>query len=142
MAQALSVATCRVIEFPVVHDRRGNLTFIEGGEHVPFEIKRVYYLYDVPGGATRAGHAHKELEQVMIAASGSFDVLLDDGTSRDRATLNRSYFGLYVPNYVWREVVNFSSGAVCVVLASDHFDEDDYFRTYDEFLGAVRKEVP
>jgi uncharacterized RmlC-like cupin family protein len=138
MAQAVGVATCRMIEFPVVHDQRGNLTFIEGAEHIPFEIKRVYWLYDVPGGATRAGHAHKELEQVMIAASGSFDLIVDDGTNRDRITLNRSYFGLYVPNLVWREVVNFSSGAVCLVLASEHFEEDDYFRSYDEFLEAVR----
>jgi hypothetical protein len=138
MPPALSVATCRVIEFPVVQDQRGNLTFIEGGEHVPFEIKRVYYLYDVPGGATRAGHAHRELEQVLIAASGSFDVTVDDGTSRDTVTLNRSYFGLYVPNYIWREVVNFSSGAVCLVLASEHFEEADYFRSYDTFLDAAR----
>jgi dTDP-4-dehydrorhamnose 3,5-epimerase-like enzyme len=137
MGEELSVGTCRLIEFPVVHDQRGNLTFIEGGEHVPFEIKRVYYLYDVPGGATRAGHAHRELEQVMVAASGSFDVIVDDGTSRDTVTLNRSYFGLYVPNYIWREVVNFSSGAVCLVLASDHFDEADYFRSYDKFLEAA-----
>ena len=138
MAQALSVATCRLLDFPVVHDARGNLTFVEGGDHVPFEIKRVYYLYDVPGGATRAGHAHRELEQVIIAASGSFDVIVDDGASRDRVTLNRSYFGLYVPNRVWREIVNFSSGAVCLVLASDHYEEDDYFRSYQEFLEAVR----
>ena len=142
MAKALNVATCRVIEFPVVQDQRGNLTFIEGDQHVPFEIKRVYYLYDVPGGATRAGHAHRELEQVMIAASGSFDVLVDDGSRRDRVTLNRSYFGLFVPTYVWREVVNFSSGAVCLVLASDHFDEEDYFRSYDQFLEAARGAGP
>jgi dTDP-4-dehydrorhamnose 3,5-epimerase-like enzyme len=139
MAQALTVPVCRLLDFPVVHDERGNLTFIEGGDHVPFEIRRVYYLYDVPGGATRAGHAHKELEQVLIAASGSFDVLVDDGTRRDRVTLNRSYFGLYIPNHVWREIVNFSSGAVCLALVSDHFDEDDYFRSYDEFLEAVRE---
>jgi hypothetical protein len=137
MAQALGVATCRLLDFPVVHDERGNLTFIEGGDHVPFEIKRVYYLYDVPGGATRAGHGHKELEQVLIAASGSFDVLVDDGVRRDLVTLNRSYFGLYIPNRVWREIVNFSSGAVCLVLASDHYDEADYFRSYDEFVEAV-----
>lgn len=137
MAQTISVPTCRVIDFPVVHDQRGNLTFIEAGDHVPFEIKRVYYLYDVPGGATRAGHAHRKLEQVIIAASGSFDVVVDDGMHRERVTLNRSYFGLYVPNYVWREIINFSSGAVCLVLASDHFDEEDYFRTYGEFLDAA-----
>src|SRR6476619_5056942 len=91
-----SVNDCQIVDLPKSSDPRGNLTFIEGGEHVPFEIKRVYYLYDVPGGATRAGHAHRELEQVMVAASGSFDVIVDDGTSRDTVTLNRSYFGLYV----------------------------------------------
>ena len=110
MGEEFSVGTCRLIEFPVVHDQRGNLTFIEGGEHIPFEIKRVYYLYDVPGGATRAGHAHRELEQVMVAASGSFDVIVDDGTSRDTVTLNRSYFGLYVANYIWRKVVELLLG--------------------------------
>jgi dTDP-4-dehydrorhamnose 3,5-epimerase-like enzyme len=137
MAQGLAVAACRLLDFPVVHDDRGNLTFIESGEHVPFDIKRIYYLYDVPGGATRAGHAHKELEQVLIAASGSFDVLVDDGSTSDRVTLNRSYFGLYIPNLVWREIVNFSSGAVCLALASDHFDEGDYFRKYEEFVEAM-----
>jgi len=142
MPQALRAAGCQLIDFPVVHDERGNLTFIESGEHVPFEVKRVYYLYDVPGGASRAGHAHKELEQVIIAASGSFDVIVDDGLSRDSVTLNRSYFGLYIPNYVWREIVNFSSGAVCLALASDHFDEDDYFRSYGEFIQAVLRARP
>jgi dTDP-4-dehydrorhamnose 3,5-epimerase-like enzyme len=137
MTQAISVGTCRLLDFPVVHDERGNLTFIEGSAHVPFKIKRVYYLYDVPGGATRAGHAHKELEQVIIAASGSFDVLVDDGVRHERVTLNRSYFGLYIPNRVWREIVNFSSGAVCLVLASEHYDEADYFRSYDEFVEAL-----
>jgi dTDP-4-dehydrorhamnose 3,5-epimerase-like enzyme len=141
MAQTLTVTGCRVIEFPVVQDQRGNLTFIEGSEHVPFEIKRVYYLYDVPGGASRAGHAHKTLEQVIIAASGSFDVIVDDVARRDRVTLNRSYFGLYIPSCVWREIVNFSSGAVCLVLASDRYDEDDYFRSYDDFVDAVREEA-
>jgi oxalate decarboxylase/phosphoglucose isomerase-like protein (cupin superfamily) len=142
MAETLTVPSCRTIDFPVVHDQRGNLTFIEGGEHVPFEIKRVYYLYDVPGGASRAGHAHKTLEQIIIAASGSFDVIVDNGGSRDRVTLNRSYFGLYVPSFVWREIVNFSSGAVCLVLASERYDEDDYFRSYDEFLDAMREVAP
>lgn len=142
MTPTLSVTGCRVIDFPVIHDQRGNLTFIEGGEHVPFEIKRVYYLYDVPGGASRAGHAHKTLEQVLIAASGSFDVVVDDVSSRESVTLNRSYFGLYVPSCVWREIVNFSSGAVCLVLASDPYDEDDYFRSYDNFAAAVSEGSP
>lgn len=118
-------------------DARGALTFIEGVKHVPFEIKRVYYLYDVPGGASRAGHAHKTLEQVLIAMSGSFDVSLDDGFSKRKVHLNRSYFGLYIPSMIWREIDNFSSGAVCMALASAPYDEEDYFREYDTFKSAV-----
>lgn len=128
---------CRMIDLPVVHDRRGNLTFIEGSRHIPFDIKRVYYLYDVPGGASRAGHGHRELEQVIVAMSGSFDVTVDDGNRREVFHLNRSYFGLYVPKLVWREVDNFSSGAVCLVLASTLYDEDDYFRDYEDFLAVL-----
>jgi hypothetical protein len=124
---------CEIIELPKVTDIRGNLTFIEGNEHVPFDIKRVYYLYDVPGGEKRGGHAHKSLQQFIIAASGSFDVILDDGNKRERFHLNRSYYGLYVPTMIWRELDNFSSGSVCVVLASKHFDEDDYIRDHKEF---------
>lgn len=124
---------CKIIELPKITDRRGNLTFIEGENHVPFNIKRVYYLYDVPGGETRGGHAHKELKQFIIAASGSFDVILDDGSNRKRFHLNRSYYGLYVPKMIWRELDNFSSGSVCVVIASEHFDEQDYLRDYNEF---------
>src|SRR5665647_1411464 len=117
----MTVSRCRLIELPRVQDTRGNLTFIEGSRQIPFEIKRVYYLYDVPGGAARGGHAHKQLQQFIIAASGSFDVLLDDGSNRERHSLNRSYYGLYIPSMVWREIDNFSSGSVCLVLASDHF---------------------
>jgi dTDP-4-dehydrorhamnose 3,5-epimerase-like enzyme len=124
----------RLVELPVIHDRRGNLTFVEGDRHTPFEIRRVYYLYDVPGGATRAGHAHKTLRQLVIAVSGSFDVVLDDGRTREVVTLNRSYIGLYIPQLVWREIENFSSGSVCLVLASEHYDEDDYIHDYDEFV--------
>lgn len=126
----------RIITLPRVNDPRGNLTAIEGGEHVPFEIKRVYYLYDVPGGASRAGHGHKKLEQLIIAMSGSFDVKLDDGFTKETFHLNRSYFGLYVPAMVWRDIDNFSSGSVCMVLASEHYDRSDYFYDYDEFLSA------
>lgn len=131
------LSLCRIIDLPKINDVRGNLTFIEGGRHIPFRIERVYYLYDVPGGATRAGHAHKELEQLLIAMTGSFDVLLDDGRARRRFQLNRSYFGLYVPSMVWREIDNFSSGAVCMALASATFDEADYYRDYETFLAAV-----
>ena len=127
----------RLVDLPVVHDARGNLTFIEGGRHVEFDIARVYYLYDVPGGAERAGHAHKKLHQLLIAMSGSFDVVLDDGRQRERCHLNRSYRGLYLPPMTWREIDNFSSGSVCLVLASAHFDEDDYMRDYDEFRAAA-----
>ncbi len=130
----MSLANCKVIELPKVSDPRGNLTFIEGGRHVPFEIKRVYYLYDVPGGETRGGHAHRNLQQLIIAMSGSFDVILDDGHAKKVFTLNRSYNGLFVPRMIWRELVNFSSGAVLTVLASLPYSEADYYRDYDEFL--------
>jgi WxcM-like, C-terminal len=129
-------ADARVIRLPIVHDVRGNLTFIESERHVPFVIKRVYYLYDVPGGADRAGHAHRELQQVIVAMSGSFDVSLDDGLRKMRFHLNRSYYGLYVPPMVWREIDNFSSGSVCLVLASEYFAEEDYYRDYTDFLAA------
>jgi dTDP-4-dehydrorhamnose 3,5-epimerase-like enzyme len=128
---------CRVIDLPRVTDPRGNLTFIEADAHVPFSIHRVYYLYDVPGGESRGGHAHRELEQLVVAASGSFDVVVDDGTNHERFFLNRSYYGLYIPRLVWRELDNFSSGSVCLVLASQHYDEDDYYRDYEEFRRAV-----
>src|SRR5690242_1828083 len=118
----------RLINLPVIPDSRGNLTFIEGSRHVPFEIARVFYLYDVPGGQSRAGHALKNVEQLLVAASGSFDVILDDGTERDVIMLNRSYVGLYLPSLIWRELENFSSGAVCLVLASARYDENSYYR--------------
>jgi dTDP-4-dehydrorhamnose 3,5-epimerase-like enzyme len=130
----------RIIDLPKVNDPRGNLTFIEGWRHIPFEIKRVFYLYDVPGGETRAGHANKKLEQFIVAMSGSFDVILDDGRTRKTYGLNRSYYGLYIPGMLWREIENFSSGSVCLVLASDYYDAEDYYREYDEFLKAVRRE--
>jgi uncharacterized RmlC-like cupin family protein len=129
---------CRRIDLPKVADPRGNLTFIEGMVHVPFGIARVYYLYDVPGGAARGGHAHREMEQVIIAMSGSFDVVLDDGHEQKRFHLNRSYYGLYVCPMIWRELDNFSSGSVGLVLASTRYDERDYYRDYDEFVAATR----
>jgi len=122
------------IEFPVIQDHRGNLSFIETGRHIPFEIKRVYYLYDVPGGAERGGHAHKDLQQLIIAMNGSFDVVLDDGYEKKRIHLNRSYNGLYIPKMLWRELDNFSSGSVCMVLASEFFTEDDYIRDHNEYV--------
>ena len=123
---------------PKITDSRGNLTFIEGEQHVPFEIRRVYYLYDVPGGAERGGHAHKALSQLIVAMSGSFDVVLDDGEHKKRFHLNRSYIGLFVCPMVWRELDNFSSGSVCMVLASNRYDESDYYREYSEFKTALR----
>ena len=126
--------TVQLIELPKITDPRGNLTFVEGENHIPFEIKRVYYLYDVPGGAERGGHAHRNLHQLIIAMSGSFDVILHDGKEIQRFHLNRSYKGLYVGPMMWREIDNFSSGSVCLVLASETYCEDDYLRNYAEFV--------
>lgn len=132
-----SISDCRLIALPRIQDPRGNLTFVESRRHVPFDFRRMYYLYDVPGGAERGGHAHKTLHQFIIAMSGSFDVLLDDGLEKKRFHLNRSYYGLYLRPMVWRELDNFSSGSVCVVLASEAYDEADYHRDYSEFLSAA-----
>ena len=130
---------CKIINLPKIYDARGNLTFIENSRHIPFDIKRVFYLYDVPGGETRAGHSLKTL-QFVIAATGSFDVVLDDGFKRKLFTLNRSYYGLFLPAYIWRELENFSSGSVCLVLASEFYNEEDYIREYPDFLN-VKKEA-
>jgi dTDP-4-dehydrorhamnose 3,5-epimerase-like enzyme len=130
---------CKLINLPKISDPRGNLTFVEGSNHIPFDIRRVYYLYDVPGGAERGGHAHKELHQLIIAMSGSFDVVLDDGNEKRRIHLNRSYNGLYVCPMIWRELDNFSSGSVCMVLASNIYEESDYYRDYDEFVSALAR---
>lgn len=127
------------IDFPVIHDERGNLSFIENSSHIPFDMQRVYYLYDVPGGSERGGHAHKELQQVIIAMSGSFDIVLDDGFERMIYQLNRSSFGLYIPVMIWRELNNFSLGAVCLVLASSKYDEKYYIRDYNEFIKLARE---
>lgn len=134
----MGIETCRFIDMPIINDPRGNLSFIEGERHVPFDIKRVYYLYDVPGGAHRGGHAHRKLHQLVIAMSGSFDIVLDDGERTRRYHLNRSYYGLYIAPMMWREMDNFSSGSVCLVLASEYYDESDYFRDHTQFLEAVQ----
>jgi hypothetical protein len=134
----MGIEKCRLVDFPKISNPSGNLTFIEGGRHIPFEIQRVYYLYDVPGGAERGGHAHKALHQLIIAMSGSFDVLLDDGCQRKSYHMNRSYYGLYLCPMVWREINNFSSGAVCLALVSAPYDESDYIRDYDAFIAAAR----
>jgi len=136
----MGIADCQVIELPKIHDPRGNLTFVEGGRQIPFDIRRVYYLYDVPGGSERGGHAHLALHQFVIAMSGSFDIILDDGFDKKRVHLNRSYVGLYMPPMIWRELDNFSSGSVCMVLASEVYDEADYLRNYSEYMCRVHAE--
>lgn len=132
----MSIDLCKVMDLPIHRDPRGNLTAIEGSVHIPFAIERVYYLYDVPGGSERGGHAHKALHQLIIAMSGSFDVVLDDGKDKRRVHLNRSYQGLYVCPMIWRTIDNFSSGSVLMVLASNKYSEDDYYREYGDFMRA------
>jgi hypothetical protein len=130
---------CNLIKLPQIIDSRGNLSFVEGNSQIPFDIARIYYLYDVPGGAERGGHAHKNLSQLIIAISGSFDIVIDDGIDKKRIHMNRSYMGLYVCPMIWRELDNFSSGSVCLVLASNKYDEDDYYRDYQEYLTASKR---
>jgi dTDP-4-dehydrorhamnose 3,5-epimerase-like enzyme len=130
----MPLADARIIELPKISDPKGNLTFIEGERHVPFPVRRVYYTYDVPGGVTRGGHSHRQLHEFIIAVGGSFDVVLDDGSERSRFFLNRPHCGLYVPPGLWRDLENFSSGSVCLVLASERYDEADYCREYERFL--------
>jgi len=133
-----TVGQPKIISLPKIHDPRGNLTFIEGNRHVPFDIKRVFYLYDVPTGADRGAHAHKRLHQFLICLAGSFKVSLDDGASRTQVHLNRPWKGLHVPPMIWAAEVEFDPGTVCVVLASSPYDESDYYRDYQEFLEALR----
>jgi len=129
-----SVYDCSVIELPKIHNRAGNITPITNSENIPFDVKRIYYLYDVPGGETRGGHAHYELRQLIVASGGSFDIVLDDGKNKKIVNLNRPNSGLLIVPGIWRELINFSSGAICLVLASHKYDEADYIRDYDEFL--------
>lgn len=126
-----------IVELPVIPDRRGNLTFVEGGNHLPFEIARTYWVYDVPGGAHRGGHAYRQLEELVIALSGSFEATVDDGVQRSTFTLNRGYVGLYLPRMTWRTLSHFSTNAVCMCLASAPYDESDYIRSYAEYLDLV-----
>jgi dTDP-4-dehydrorhamnose 3,5-epimerase-like enzyme len=133
----MKIKGCKIIEFPRIMDRRGNLSFIEGENHVPFEIKRLYYLYDVPSGATRGGHAHRAMECVIIALSGSFDLKLDDGFTKESVFMNKPYLGLYLPSGIWREIANFSSNSVALVIASTIYDEGEYIRQYEVFKKMV-----
>lgn len=125
---------CEIIQLPKIHDPRGNLTFIEGQNHISFKIKRSYWIYDVPGGEIRGGHAYKKLHELIVAVSGSFDVVLDDGLEKRNFALNRSYYGLYVPNLIWRSLENFSTNSLCLILASEVYNEDEYIRDYNDFL--------
>jgi dTDP-4-dehydrorhamnose 3,5-epimerase-like enzyme len=129
----------KLLDLPKIPDHRGNLTFIEGTHHIPFEIERVYYVYDLPGGVVRTGHAHKQLQQFVIAIAGSFDVHVDDGTYQETVSLRRAYYGLYIKPMVWRVIDNFSSGAVCLVLASEPYEQSDYYRDYGDFKREVAR---
>lgn len=134
-----TINECKIIKLPFIQNRRGNITPVNSATDIDFNINRIYYLYDVPGGAARGGHAHKELQQLIVSVMGAFDVILDDGKERKSVHLDRAYHGLYIPNMIWRELDNFSSGAICLVLASLPYDETDYYRDYDEYLRALKK---
>lgn len=134
----MKIQRSSLIELPKIPDQRGNLSFVEGDNHIPFAIRRVFYLYDVPGGETRAGHALRSCHQLVIAISGSFDIHIDNGELEESFQLNRSYYGLHIPPRCWRTIDNFSSGAVCLVLASEAYSPDAYYREYDEFIKAVQ----
>lgn len=134
-----TVFDCSIINLPRIHNATGNITAVNNGYELPFDTKRVYYLYDVPGGEARGGHAHKELHQFIVAASGSFDVIIDDGHVKRTFHLSRPYFGLYMPPGLWREIDNFSSGSICLVLASHLYNETDYIREYNEYLEYTKR---
>lgn len=138
MATPNTIYHCSIMHLPKVHNPAGNITAIENQITAPFDIERVYYLYDVPGGADRGGHAHKDLQQFIIAVSGAFDVMLDDGINKKVVHLDRPFIGLHIVPGIWRELLNFSSGAICLVLASHVYDEKDYIREYEEFLTFKR----
>ncbi|MFA9213497.1 MAG: FdtA/QdtA family cupin domain-containing protein [Candidatus Methylacidiphilales bacterium] len=130
-----SIFDCNIIHLPKIHSRQGNITPVQNNINIPFEVKRIYYLYDIPGGESRGAHGHKDLESLIIAVSCSFDVTIDDGFNKKTVQLNRPYLGLNLKPGMWRDISNFSSGAICLVLASEKFDENDYFRNYDDFLN-------
>jgi len=135
-----TLSQIKIIDLPKITDDRGNLTFVEEHNHIPFEIKRIYFIYDVPGGEARGGHAYKELEEVFIAISGSFDLNLDDGSQKKKINLNRSYKAVYVPKGLWRKLDNFSTNSLCLVLASTVYNGDDYIRDYENFIKFINHE--
>ncbi len=135
MTNDFTVFDCSIIRLPKTIDNVGSSTLLQSGIEIPFEIKRVYYLYDIPGGESRGAHAHKTLKQILIAASGSFDVTLDDGQTKKTISLSRPYLGLYIKPGIWRDISNFSSGVICLVLASELYNADDYIRDYNDFLN-------
>lgn len=132
--------TCRLINLPKITDPRGALTFVESNNHIPFAISRVYYIYELTEDAHRAGHAHKQLHQLLIPVTGSFDVIIDDGIQRTTHHMNQANIGIYIPPMLWREIIRPSNGAVCLALASDPYEESDYYRDYQEFLRVTRQE--
>src|SRR5664280_104405 len=130
-----SLYDCVILPLSKIHNRAGNITIVEGQKNIPFDVRRIYYLYDIPGGEDRGGHAHKILQQLIVAVSGSFNVLLDDGQNKKIVTLNRPDYGLMVVPGIWRQLFEFSSGAICLVLASHKYDKDDYIRNYEHFVN-------
>jgi len=136
----ITIEDCKIFDLPKITDPRGNLTFVESGFHVPFEIKRVFYLYDVPTGESRGAHAHKALHQFIMCLSGSFDVLIDDGKSQTTIHLNRPWRGLHVPPMIWAAEINFDPGSICLVFASEHYDESDYIRDYEAYLAQMKQD--
>lgn len=133
----MKISDCKIIELPKFLDRRGNLSFVEQFKHIPFEIKRTYWIYDVPGGEARGGHAYKENQEFVIALSGSFDILVDDGEKKVAFSLNRSYYGLYIPKGIWRKINNFSTNSLALVLSSTHYNEEDYIYDYEKFISLM-----
>jgi dTDP-4-dehydrorhamnose 3,5-epimerase-like enzyme len=139
MARMSLVDSVKIIDLPKIEDPRGNLSFIEGGVHIPFEISRVYWIYDVPGGQARGGHAFREQREFIVALSGSFDVIVDDGLHKQTLSLNRSYYGLYIPNGLWRRMENFSTNSLAMIMSSTFYDPDDYIFNYEEYLEWMQR---
>ena len=141
MRNKTTVFDCNIVELPKIHNRAGNITVLENNIEIPFSIKRIFYLYDIPGGESRGAHSHKECHQFLVAASGSFEILLDDGKVKKTVQLNQPYRGLHIPPGIWASEINFSSGSICLVLASHEYDESDYIRDYDEFFKIKQNEA-